>query len=180
MPEGRTCEIPSRKPARYTGRDHSASLRQTMPVRAAGLQLAACEPGPHPAPAARRNPAQANAAGTSANAADTATAQTHAAQMRQHSAATEVPASTTEMHAAAAKVPAPTAEMHAAATAAEVSTTASTAEASATPCRLSSQGSHERHNRGQHDCANCNSAIFHEYLLPAAEKSDGPMPYPTL
>jgi len=162
-----------------------------MPVGAAGLQLAACEPGPHPTPAARRKPAQANAAGTSAKAADTATTQTHAAQMRQaaetpastaemHSAATEVPASTTEMHAAAAKVPAPTAEMHAAATAAEVSTTASTAEASATPCRLSSQRSHERHNRGQHDCANCNSAIFHEYLPPAAEKSDGPMPYPTL
>lgn len=112
-PEGRTCEIPSRKPARYTGRDHSASSRQTMPVRAAGLQLAACEPGPHPAPAARRNPAQANAAGTSANAADTATAQTHAAQMRQHSAATEVPASTAEMHSAA--------------TAAEVSATATPA-----------------------------------------------------
>src|SRR5262249_21609058 len=42
------------------------------------------------------------------------------------------------------------------------------------PRRLSRQGSHERHNRGQHDCANCNSAIFHEYLPPAAEKSDGP------
>ena len=42
------------------------------------------------------------------------------------------------------------------------------------PRRLSGQGSHERHNRGQHDCANCNSAIFHEYLPPAAEKSDGP------
>jgi hypothetical protein len=80
------------------------------------------------------------------------------------------------MYSAAPKVPAATAEMHAAAPAAEVSTTASTAEvsATATPCRLSGQGSHERHNRGQHDCANCNSAIFHEYLPPAAEKSDGP------
>jgi hypothetical protein len=104
-----------------------------------------------------------------------AATEAHAPSTEMHSAATEAHAPSTEMHSATARVETTTAAAEVSATAAEVSTAA--------PRCLRGQGSGERHHRGQYDCANCRSAIFHEHLLrevssASAEKSDGPSQNP--
>jgi hypothetical protein len=123
-------------------------------------------------------------------AADMAAAQTHAAHMR-HAAETLPAAAAAKMRYAAGAHPttataqmhsaAPTAKMHPAA-AAEVSTTTATAEvstanatATATTAAAAAESlcSHWHRNgrqRRQQDCANHNSAIFHEYL-PALHRN---------
>jgi hypothetical protein len=89
-------------------------------------------------------------------------------------------APTAKMHPAAAaevSTTAAAAEVSTTAAAAEVSTTAATAEVSTatatTTAAAESLGSHWHRNgrqRRQQDCANHNSAIFHEYL-PALHRN---------
>jgi hypothetical protein len=105
-----------------------------------------------------------------------------------HSATTRVETATAKVETASApaEVSAPAAEVSAASTAevsaatTEVPATSTAEVSTAAPRCLCGQGHGQRHDRGQHDCGNCRSADFHEYLLREvgsacrAEKSDGP------
>src|SRR5215468_1700562 len=100
-------------------------------------------------------------------ATDTKTPDVGATQT--HATASEAHATAPKAHATASKVHPTSAKMHSPA-AAEVSASSSSAEMSAASASAAStggvhgQGRGERHDRGQCDCANCNSASLHGYL----------------
>lgn len=99
-------------------------------------------------------------------ATDTKTPDVGATQT--HATASEAHATAPKAHATASKVHPTSAKMHSPAAAAEVSASSSATEMSAASAASTSgvhgQGRGECHDRGQYDCANCNSALLHGYL----------------
>jgi hypothetical protein len=99
---------------------------------------------------------------THPSATETGTAETHSSAAEVH------PSAATKVHAATAKVGPPSAEMTTASTA-EVTTApsaeVSTASAASTAAASGLRGQRHRngHYRRQQDCANSNSAVFHEF-----------------
>jgi len=95
-------------------------------------------------------------------ATDTGAAKMHATTTEMHSAATA------KVHTAATKVATATAEMTTTTATAEMTTTTATAEMTTTTTAavsgLRARQYGEDCQRGQQDRANCNSAVFHEYL----------------
>jgi len=86
-------------------------------------------------------------------ATDTGAAKMHATTTEMHSAATA------KVHTAATKVATATAEMTTTTATAEMTTTTTAAVSGLRARRYG-----EDCQRGQQDRANCNSAVFHEYL----------------